>query len=155
MENFKVEKVTHLVNGEENIEIIENDFEGIDEAVEHYLEYNTSKFPVNANKVTFYICEEDDSGTVIYSKFKNKWYGSEYRFNFKGYYQDNLLFSIEGNEVDIANYLFNNIDKINTECNLKLDIDDFKSKIVPYNDIIEDLLEEMNTGEAEFELLDI
>lgn len=105
--------------------------------------------------MTFNLYEDDFPHTVIFSKFKDEWYGSEYRFNFKGYYLNNLLFSVDGNEIDIADYIYKNIDKINSECNLKLDTENFKSKIEPDDFIIEELIDEMNTNEAKFEFLDI
>lgn len=77
------------------------------------------------------------------------------RFNFNGYYLNNLLFSVDGNEIEIADYIYKNIDKINSECNLKLDTENFKSKIKPDDFIIEELKDEMNTNEAKFEFLDI
>ena len=98
MDNIKAEKIIILENGEEKIESIDSGFKDIDEAVEYYQEYDTSKFPVNANKVTFNLYEDDFPHTVIFSKFKDEWYGSVYRFNFKGYYLNNLLFSVDGNE---------------------------------------------------------
>ena len=155
MDNINAEKIIILENGEEKIESIDSGFKDIDEAVENYLEYDTSKFPVNANKVTFNLYEDDFPHTVIFSKFKDEWYGSAYRFNFKGYYLNNLQFSVDGNEIEIADYIYKNIDKINSKCNLKLDTENFKSKIKPDDFIIEELIDEMNTNEAKFEFLDI
>jgi hypothetical protein len=155
MYNINAEKKIILENGEEKMESFDSGFKDIDEAVEYYLEYDTSKFPVNTNKVTFILYEDDFPHTVIFSKFKGEWFGSEYRFNFKGYYLNNLLFSVDGNEIDIADYLYKNIDKINSECNLKLDTENFRSKIEPDDSIIEELIDEMNTNEAKFEFIDI
>jgi len=146
--------ITLLENGEEKTESINNSFNDIDEAVEHYLEYDTSNFPINASKVTLHLSGDDDNGTVIFSKFKDNWYGSEYQFNFRGYFLNNLLYSVTGTEIDIANYIYKNIEKINNDCNLKLDIESFKSKIKPSDYIIEELIDEMSTGDATFELLD-
>lgn len=154
MDNINVEKIIILENGNKKIESINSEFEGLDDAVEYFLAYDVSNFPDNAKKVEFNLYEGDYPHTVIFSKFKDKWYGSEYLFNLKGYYINDLLFSIDGNEIDIANYLYKNIEKINSECNLKLDIESFKSKIEPDDFIIEELIDKMNTSEARFEFLD-
>ncbi|MEY2196816.1 hypothetical protein AB7942_29505 [Neobacillus sp. BF23-41] len=158
MDNMKAEKIILLENGEEKIESFDSGFEDIDEALNYFEEYDTSKFPINANRVTFnlYEVEDDDfAQSVFFSKFKDEWYGSTYHFNFKGFYMNNLLFSVDGTEIDIADYLYKNISKINSECNLKLNIEDFKSKIEPDDMIVEALIAEMNTNEAKFEFLDI
>ncbi|WP_347861535.1 hypothetical protein U0355_12970 [Salimicrobium sp. PL1-032A] len=155
MDNINVEKIVMLKNGEEKIESTNSGLKDIDEAIEYFLEYDTSNFPLNANKVIFKLYEEDYPHTVTFRKFKDEWYGSEYQFNFKGYYLKDLLFSVDGNEIDIAEYLYVNIDKINSDCNLELDTEYFKSKIEPSDYIIEELIDEMNTNEAKFELLDI
>ncbi|MFB3166576.1 hypothetical protein P5G62_005580 [Neobacillus sp. 179-C4.2 HS] len=158
MDNMKAEKIILLENGEEKKESFDSGFEDIDEALNYFEEYDTSKFPINANRVTFnlYEVEDDDfAQSVFFSKFKDEWYGSTYHFNFKGFYMNNLLFSVDGTEIDIADYLYKNISKINSECNLKLNIEDFKSKIEPDDMIVEDLIAEMNTNEAKFEFLDI
>ncbi|UOE92674.1 hypothetical protein [Alkalihalobacillus sp. LMS39] len=155
MDNINAEKIIILENGEEKIESTDSGFKDIDEAVEYFLEYDTSNFPINANKVTFNLYEDDYPHTVMFSKFKDKWYRSEYRINFKGYYLNDLLFSVDGNEIDIANYLYKNIDNINSECNLELDTEYLKSKIEPDDLIIEELMDKMNTNKAKFELLDI
>jgi hypothetical protein len=155
MDIINAEKITILENGEEKIESVDSGFKDIDEAVEYFLEYDTSNFPINANRVTFNLYEDDFPHTVIFSKFKDEWYGSAYQFNFKGYYLNELLFSVDGNEIDIADYLYKNIDKINSECNLKLNTEYFKFKIEPDDIIIEELIDEMNTNEAKFEFLDI
>lgn len=155
---MKAEKIILLENGEEKKESFDSGFEDIDEALNYFEEYDTSKFPINANRVTFnlYEVEDDDfAQSVFFSKFKDEWYGSTYHFNFKGFYMNNLLFSVDGTEIDIADYLYKNISKINSECNLKLNIEDFKSKIEPDDMIVEDLIAEMNTNEAKFEFLDI
>lgn len=155
MDTINAEKIIILGNGEEKIESTNSGFKDIDEAVEYFLEYDTSNFPVNANKVIFNLYEDDYPHTVTFRKFKDEWYRSEYHFNFKGYYLNDLLFSVDGNEIDIAEYLYINIDKINSECNLELDTEYFKSKIEPNDIIIEELIEEMSTNEAKFEFLDI
>ena len=158
MDNINAEKIIILENGEEKIESFDSNFKDIDEALNYFLEYDTSKFPINANRVTFNLYEDENDDfaqSVFFSKFKDEWYGSAYHFNFKGFYMNNLLFSVDGTEIDIADYFYKNISKINSECNLKLNIEDFKSKIEPDDMIIEELIDEMNTNEAKFEFLDI
>ena len=158
METVKVEKVTLFENGKEITEPFDSHFEDIDEVFETLLETDPSTFPENAQKITFRIYEfenDDYAQEVYFGKFKNEWYSSEYTFSLKGFYKNQLRFSVEGNEIDLANYLYEHIDQINRECHLDMNTEDFCSRIEPDVDVIEELIEELNAEEVEFELKDL
>ena len=165
MYKIKVLKTVIHNNGKKSFCTLEDNYEGIDEAVEDLLDFDTSKVDGDVSSIIFnpigYEYEENEwkssieLNSVICSKFKDEWIVSEYSFSLDLFRKNQAPEVLAyGTEADIANYLWDNYDTLFSALGKDINATEIKDRITANDSEIEDLLEEISTSDYLLKLTD-